>query len=160
MLILLKLLHCGALAGHKQEHGQRDHSKSDQRQERNRHKTEPIDPGRGAGDFAAAGRGAAEQRRFLQQIVVAGETEADQGKRQDVKRDFVVATQNAHQQNQRQRIHEDALIPAERAGYEMSDLAEIEAAEHGSPGGEQGDVKAGTFESHEGGQQRCSLSER
>lgn len=103
-----------------------DDEEANQSQKRNRDKAEQVDPDGGAGNAGFANSAMRKNRGFLQQIMIGGYANAQDGEDKGVQKNAFILAQISHQQDDGQRIHEDALIPTEGAGNKMQNLAQVE----------------------------------
>src|SRR5690606_23333605 len=99
-------------------------------------KSQVVDVARGAGDTGYADI-ASTHKAPLHHVVIGGDEDAQHGEGQNVARQILVAADEAYQNNGHQRIHEDALVPAEDTGHEAAHFAVIEATERGHNGHQQ-----------------------
>src|SRR5690606_3536771 len=74
---------------------------------------------------------AAEAGDVLLEDVVRRHEHPQHRQRQRVGERLVVLAVGGDAEDQHQRVHQDPLVPAQRAGHEVPDLAEVEAAQRG-----------------------------
>src|SRR5665647_2738867 len=115
-------------SGKRQERDEQD--ERGEREGRDRHVAELVGPLHRAADadLAALGR---RDGVVLDEDVVDGDSRADERQRQEIARDAMVAGERGEERHDRERVHADALEPAELAGDEVRDLGEEETASRG-----------------------------
>ena len=97
----------------------------------NGHEAEALDPADGAGVADLAHAGVLEEREALDEDVVGADEQADQGQRHHVAPDACVPLPPGDAEQDRQRVHGDALVPAQPAGRKWATSGQVEAAERG-----------------------------
>ncbi|CDN43779.1 hypothetical protein BN871_DN_00030 [Paenibacillus sp. P22] len=114
------------------------------RQERNRNEAEPIEIVPVARHARLARHESSEGRIPDFKVVVEGDQEPRGSQRKSVFGDAPVPFVYRDAENDGQRIHGDALVPAEVARNEPFDLAEVQAAERRDEGDHPSEIKAVT----------------
>jgi hypothetical protein len=104
-----------------------DEEKTDERQKRNRDKTQPIDILTTARYSGGAREDLLHSRHFLFQIVIERNAHSHDAQRPGVGNDSAVASIRCHPQENGQRVHADPLEPTEFAGLKQHDFAEKQA---------------------------------